>query len=341
MFTQTNASMPTSASPRQLTYAQAINEAIRQEMRRDPDIILVGEDVGRPGGVYKVTDGLFTEFGAERVIDSPITEAGIAGLGVGAAMTGMRPMVEIMFGDFMTLAMDQVVNQAAKVHYMSGGKLQVPLVIRTTMGAGRRAAAQHSQSLYAWFGHIPGLKVVVPSTPYDAKGLLKTAFRDNNPVIYFEDKMMYRISGPVPEDDYTIPFGVADVKRMGEDITLIAVSSMVLVALEAAEELAKQGIRAEVVDPRTLTPLDEESLIKSVMKTSRCIVVDEGYQRFGASAELAAVVSRGAFYYLDAPVERIGAMDVPIPFSPVLEDQTIPNAEGVVRAARLLMNKTK
>lgn len=330
-------SMPTST--RELTYAQAINEAIRQEMRRDADIILVGEDVGRPGGVYKVTDGLFTEFGPERVFDSPITEAGIAGLGVGAAMTGMRPMVEIMFGDFMTLAMDQIVNQAAKVHYMSGGKLTVPLVIRTTMGAGRRAAAQHSQSLYAWFGHIPGLKVVVPSTPYDAKGLLKTAFRDNNPVIYFEDKMMYRLSGPVPEDDYTIPFGVADVKRVGSDITLIATSSMVLVALQAADELGKQGISAQVVDPRTLTPLDEETLIQSVMKTSRCIVIDEGYQRFGATAEIASVIARGAFYYLDAPVERIGAMDVPIPFSPALEDLTIPNAEMVVRTAKKLLNK--
>jgi pyruvate/2-oxoglutarate/acetoin dehydrogenase E1 component len=328
-------SMPT--DKRELTYAQAINEAIREEMRRDENVILIGEDVGRPGGVYKVTEGLFKEFGPERVLDSPITEAGIAGLGVGAAMTGMRPMVEIMFGDFLTLAMDQIVNQAAKVHYMSGGKLQVPLVIRTTMGAGRRAAAQHSQSLYAWFGHIPGLKVVVPSTPYDAKGLLKTALRDNNPVIYFEDKMMYRLSGPVPEQEYTIPFGVADIKRAGEDITLIAISSMVLVALEAAEQLAQQGIRAEVIDPRTLTPLDEESLIKSVVKTSRCIVVDEGYQRFGASAEIAAVITRGAFYYLDAPVERIGAMDVPIPFSPVLEDQTIPNVEMVVRAARNLV----
>lgn len=325
---------------RELTYAQAINEAIREEMRRDENVILIGEDVGRPGGVYKVTEGLFNEFGPERVFDSPITEAGIAGVGVGAAMTGMRPMVEIMFGDFMTLAMDQVVNQAAKVHYMSGGKLTVPLVIRTTMGAGRRAAAQHSQSLYAWFGHIPGLKVVVPSTPYDAKGLLKTAFRDNNPVIYFEDKMMYRLTGPVPEEEYTIPFGIADVKRTGTDITLIATSSMVLVALQAAEQLAGQGISAEVIDPRTLTPLDEETLIKSVMKTSRCIVIDEGYQRFGATAEIASVVARGAFFYLDAPVERIGAMDVPIPFSPVLEDQTIPNPDVVVRAARNLLNKS-
>ncbi len=330
-------SMPTNG--REITLAQAINEALREEMRRDERILLIGEDVGRPGGVYKITEGLYNEFGPERVMDSPISEAGIAGLGVGAAMTGMRPVVEIMFGDFLTLAMDQIVNQAAKVHYMSGGKLRVPLVIRTTMGAGRRAAAQHSQSLYAWFGHIPGLKVVVPSTPYDAKGLLKTALRDNNPVMYFEDKMMYRQSGPVPEGEYTVPFGVADVKREGTDVTLIAVSSMVHVALQAAEELAAQDISAEVVDPRTLTPLDEETLIQSAMKTSRCIVIDEGYRRFGASAEIAAVVARGAFYYLDAPVEQIGALDVPVPFSPSLEDLTIPNAEMVVQVVSKMMRR--
>ncbi len=330
-------SMPTNG--REITLAQAINEALREEMRRDERILLIGEDVGRPGGVYKITEGLYNEFGPERVMDSPISEAGIAGLGVGAAMTGMRPVVEIMFGDFLTLAMDQIVNQAAKVHYMSGGKLRVPLVIRTTMGAGRRAAAQHSQSLYAWFGHIPGLKVVVPSTPYDAKGLLKTALRDNNPVMYFEDKMMYRQSGPVPEGEYTVPFGVADVKREGTDVTLIAVSSMVHVALQAAEELAAQDISAEVVDPRTLTPLDEETVIQSAMKTSRCIVIDEGYRRFGASAEIAAVVARGAFYYLDAPVEQIGALDVPVPFSPSLEDLTIPNAEMVVQVVSKMMRR--
>jgi pyruvate dehydrogenase E1 component beta subunit len=324
---------------RQLTLAQAINEAIREEMRRDPKIILIGEDVGKPGGVYKITEGLYNEFGGDRVMDSPISEAGIAGIGVGAAMTGLRPMVEIMFGDFMTLAMDQIVNQAAKVQYKSGGKLREPMVFRTTMGAGRRAAAQHSQTLYAWFGHIPGLKVVVPSTPYDAKGLLKTALRDNNPVVYFEDKMMYRTTGPVPEGDYTIPFGVADVKRQGTDITLVATSSMVYVALQAADELAAQGISAEVVDPRTLTPLDEATLIQSVMKTSRCVVIDEGYERFGASAELAAVIARGAFYYLDAPVERLGAMDVPIPFSPTLEDLTIPGPAAIVKRVKQLVNK--
>ena len=331
--------MSTPSDNRQLTFAQAINEAMREEMRRDSSILVIGEDVGRAGGVYKLTEGLYTEFGPERVIDTPISEAGITGLGVGAAMTGMRPIVEIMFGDFLALVMDQLVNQAAKIHYMSGGKLRVPLVIRTTMGAGRRAAAQHSQSLYAWFSHIPGLKVVVPSTPYDAKGLLKTAIRDNSPVIYFEDKMMYRQSGPVPTDEYTIPLGAADVKRTGADITLIATSSMVTVALNAAEQLAALGISAEVIDPRTLTPLDEETLVDSVKKTSRCIVIDEGYQRFGVTAELASVVASKAFYYLDAPVERIGGMDVPIPFSPGLEDQTIPNEETVIRLARTLVNK--
>jgi acetoin:2,6-dichlorophenolindophenol oxidoreductase subunit beta len=331
--------MSTPSDNRQLTFAQAINEAMREEMRRDPSILVIGEDVGRAGGVYKLTEGLYTEFGLERVIDTPISEAGIAGLGVGAAMTGMRPIVEIMFGDFLALVMDQLVNQAAKIHYMSGGKLRVPLVIRTTMGAGRRAAAQHSQSLYAWFSHIPGLKVVVPSTPYDAKGLLKTAIRDNSPVIYFEDKMMYRQTGPVPTNDYVIPLGVADVKRTGADITLIATSSMVAVALNAAEQLAAFGISTEVIDPRTLTPLDEQTLVDSAKKTSRCIVIDEGYTRFGVTAELASVIANKAFYYLDAPVERIGAMDVPIPFSPGLEDQTIPNEETVIRLARTLVNK--
>jgi pyruvate dehydrogenase E1 component beta subunit len=244
-----------------------------------------------------------------------------------------------MFGDFMTLAMDQLVNQAAKIHYMSGGRWRVPLVIRTTMGAGRRAAAQHSQSLHAWFAHIPGLKVIVPSTPNDACGLLKSAIRDNNPVLFFEDKMMYRQTGVVTDGDSPIPLGVADVKRTGSDVTIVATSSMVYVALEAADRLQDVGVSAEAIDPRTLTPLDTETLIRSVKKTSRCIVVDEGYERFGATAELASIVARDAFYYLDAPVARIGAMDVPIPFSPSLEDQTIPSVELVVQQARSLVGR--
>ena len=333
--------MSTPTEGREVTFAQAINEAMHEEMARDSSVFVMGEDVAVAGGVYKLTRGLLDAFGPERVRDTPISEAAIAGLAVGAAMTGMRPIAEIMFGDFLALVMDQLVNQAAKVHYMSGGSLRVPLVIRTTMGAGRRAAAQHSQSLCAWLAHIPGLKVVLPSTPFDAKGLLKTAVRDNNPVIFFEDKMMYQKKGFLPEGsaDYTVPFGSADVKRSGTDVTVIATSSMVHVALEAADGLAHEGIAAEVIDPRTLTPLDEETLIHSVKKTSRCIVVDEGYQRFGATAEIAAVVGEKAFYYLDAPVHRIGAMDVPIPFSPALEDQTIPSPETVMTVARKLMGR--
>jgi pyruvate dehydrogenase E1 component beta subunit len=235
--------------------------------------------------------------------------------------------------------MDQMVNQAAKTHYMSGGKLKVPLVLRTTMGATRRSAAQHSQSLHAWLSHIPGLKVVVPSTPYDAKGLWKTAIRDDNPIAIFEDKMMYTLKGPVPEGEYTIPFGKADIKRAGSDITLVGTSSMVQIALEAAEILATLGISAEVVDPRTTTPLDKHALIDSAKKTSRAIVIDEGYEQYGATAEIASVIADGAFYYLDAPVKRMGAMNVPIPFSPVLEDQTVPTAEKVVAMAKMLCGK--
>ena len=331
--------MSTQNNSREITIIQAINEAICEEMQRDEKVILIGEDVANAQGVFKVTDGVLDKFGPERILDTPISEAGITGLGVGAAMTGMRPIVEIMFCDFLTLVMDALVNQAAKTHYMSGGNYQVPLVIRTLMGAGRRAAAQHSQSLQAWIAHIPGLKVMLPSTPYDAKGLLKTAIRDNNPVIFFEDKMNYQTKGLVPDpaEDYTIPFGKADIKREGDDITLIATSSMVLVALEAAIKLSEEGVSAEVIDLRSLTPIDEEKLVESAMKTSRCIVIDEGYQRFGVTAEVASVINQKAFYYLDSPVERIGAMDVPVPFSPVLEDQTIPDVEGVVRVAKQLL----
>jgi len=286
-----------------------------------------------------VLTGLVDEFGPQRVIDSPISEAGIAGIGVGAAMTGMRPVVDIMFGDFITLTMDQMVNQAAKIHYMSGGKLAAPMVLRTTLGATRRSAAQHSQSLHAWFSHVPGLKVVVPSTPYDAKGLLKTAIRDDNPVAFFEDKMMYQLKGRVPEEEYTIPFGVADVKREGTDITLVATSSMVHVALEAAAMLEQTRISAEVIDPRTTFPLDKETLIASAKKTSRAIVIDEGYERYGVTAEIASVIADGAFYYLDAPVKRMGAMDVPIPFSPALEDLTVPTAEKVAEMAKALCGR--
>ncbi len=324
---------------REITFAEAVREALAEEMRRDPHVFIIGEDVAEAGTPFKVLSGLVTEFGTGRVIDSPISEPGITGIGLGAAMTGMRPVVDLMFGDFITLAMDQIANQAAKIHYMSGGKLKAPLVVRTTLGATRRSAAQHSQSLQAWVSHVPGLKVVLPSTPYDAKGLLKTAIRDDSPVVFFEDKMMFRVKGPVPEAEYTIPFGVADVKRVGSDITFVATSSMVTVALAAAEQLEQAGISAEVVDPRTTAPLDTTTLIESAKKTSRVIVLDEGYQRYGVTAELASVIADGAFYYLDAPVKRMGAMDVPIPFSPVLEDLTVPTPESVAAMAKSLCGR--
>jgi pyruvate dehydrogenase E1 component beta subunit len=303
-------------------------------------VFVIGEDVAEAGTPFKVLAGLVEEFGSERVLDSPISEAGIAGLGVGAALTGLRPVVDIMFGDFLTLVMDQLANQAAKAHYMSGGALSVPLVVRTTMGATRRSAAQHSQSLQAWVAHVPGLRVVLPSTPYDAKGLLKSAIRDDNPVVFVEDKMDYRVTGAVPADGYTIPLGVADVKREGGDVTLIGTSSMVRVCLEAADLLAARGVSAEVVDPRTLSPLDEETLVTSAEKTGRVVVVDEGHRSYGATAELAAVVAERAFYHLDAPVRRLGALDVPVPFSPPLEDETVPTPESVAAAAAGLCGVT-
>jgi pyruvate dehydrogenase E1 component beta subunit len=318
---------------------QAIKEALAEELRRDPAVYVMGEDVAEAGTAFKVLKGLVDEFGPDRVIDSPISEPGITGLGVGAAMTGMRPVVDIMFGDFSTLIMDQMVNQAAKIHYMSGGKLKVPMVLRTTMGATRRSAAQHSQSLHAWFSHVPGVKVVLPSTPFDAKGLLKSAIRDDNPVVFFEDKMMYQLKGEVPEEEYTIPLGVADIKREGSDITIVATSSMVQVSLAAADKLAEIGISAEIVDPRCMFPLDKETLIESAKKTSRAIVVDEGYERYGVTAEMASVIADGAFYYLDAPVKRMGAMDVPIPFSPVLEDLTVPTPDTVFEMAKTLCGR--
>ena len=324
---------------RELTMGEAVREALSEEMRRDPSVFVMGEDVAEAGTPFKVLSGMVEEFGKSRVIDTPISEPGFTGIGVGAAMTGLRPVVDIMFGDFLTLVMDQLVNQAAKVHYMSGGAWKVPMVLRTTLGASRRSAAQHSQSLQAWLSHVPGLKVVLPSTPYDAKGLMKTAIRDDNPVIFFEDKMMFRLKGPVPTEDYTIPFGVADIKRQGEDITIVATSSMVQVALGAATLLEEIGIRAEVVDPRTTWPLDEKTLIESAKKTSRAIVLDEGYEKYGVTAEIASVIATGAFYDLDAPVKRIGAMHVPIPFSPPLEDATIPTEKAVFEAARAMCKK--
>lgn len=326
-------------SMRELSFAQAIREALDEELARDPGIFILGEDVGAWGGVFRTTEGLFEKYGPERVVDTPLSEEGFVGLAVGAAMTGMHPVAEIMFGDFITLVMDQIVNQAAKMRYITGGQVQVPLTVRATMGGGRSSGAQHSQSWHSWFAHVPGLKVVVPSTPYDAKGLLKTALREPNPVIFFEDKVMYaKIKGPVPEEEYTIPFGFADIKRPGSDVTMIALSRMIQPALAAAESLEKEGIQTEVIDPRTITPLDEETILESVRKTGGAVVIDEGYSRFGVTAELASLIAYGAFDDLDAPVERLGAMDVPVPFSPALEFATIPDEEKIIAAVHRVLD---
>ena len=322
---------------RSITLSQAVNEAIAEEMRLDSSVFLIGEDVAEAGTPFKITSGLVEEFGTERVIDTPISEPGFMGLAVGAAITGSRPIVDIMFGDFLFLIMDQLCNQAAKAHYMSGGKLNVPLVVRTNLGATRRSAAQHSQSLHALVSHIPGLKVAMPSSAYEAKGLLKTAIRDDNPVVIFEDKLMYQDKADVPEDEYLIPFGEAAVLQEGNQVTLIGTSSMRQVCEEAALILADEKISVEIIDPRTLVPLDEKTILNSAKKTGRVIVVDEGHQNFGVTAEIASRISEKAFYYLDAPVIRMGAMDVPVPFSPVLEDLTVPTAEKVASNARKIV----
>ncbi len=323
----------------QISFREAIIEAMAEEMRRDETVFLMGEDVGKSGGIFKCSEGLFEEFGGERVIDAPIAEAGYIGVSVGAAMTGMRPIAELMFGDFSLLTMDQLVNQAAKVRYMTGGQCKVCLTVRLSMGAGRSSAAQHSQSLHALFAHIPGLKVAVPSCPEDVKGLLKTAIRDDNPVLVFEDKMMYNDVGPVPRQEYTIPFGEAAIRRQGSDVTLIGTSSMVGVALEAASALEAERISAEVVDPRTLFPLDTETLVASVRKTGYAVVIDEGAARYGVTGEIASRISEAAFDYLDAPVMRIAAADVPVPFSPSLEMPTIPSVDQVIEAVRSMRGK--
>ena len=324
---------------RSITLSQAVNEAIAEEMRLDETIFLLGEDVAEAGTPFKILSGLVEEFGTDRIIDTPISEPGFTGIAVGAAMTGSRPIVDLMFGGFLFLVMDQLCNQAAKTHYMSGGKLNVPMVLRTNLGATRRSAAQHSQSLHALVAHIPGIKVALPSSAYEAKGLLKSAIRDNNPVVIFEDKLMYQDKSEVPEEEYLIPFGQANIVREGVDITLVGTSSMVQVAEKAADILFKEGISAEVIDPRTIVPLDEETILSSVRKTSRAIVIDEGHQSYGVTAEIASRISEGAFYHLDAPVQRMGAMDVPVPFSPALEDLTVPTPESVAARASALVRK--
>lgn len=321
---------------RELTYLEAVREAMSQEMRQNEDVFILGEDIGVYGGAFGVTRGMIEEFGPERIRNTPISEAAISGTAVGAALTGMRPILELQFSDFMTIAMDNMVNQAAKIRYMYGGKGKVPMVLRTPAGSGTGAAAQHSQSLEAWMAHVPGLKVVQPSTAYDAKGLLKAAIDEDNPVIFYEHKLCYKTTSDVPEELYSIPLGKADVKREGSDVTIVATAIMVHKALEAAAKLEQQGISAEVIDPRTIVPLDEATLIQSVKKTSRAIVIDEGHQSYGVTSEIASRLNEKAFYHLDTPVVRMGAMDVPIPFSPALEDITVPTPERVVEMARKL-----
>jgi len=320
---------------KETTVRDALREALREEMKRDKTVFLLGEDIGRHwGGAFGVTKGLAEEFGDERVRDTPISESAIIGVGVGAAITDMRPVAEIMFGDLSALAMDQICNQAAKIRYMFGGQVKVPLVIRTPFGAGVNIASHHSQSLEAWFMHTPGLYVAVPSTPYDAKGLLKTAIRGDNPVFFVEHKLLYPVKGMIPEEDYTVPFGVADVKREGEDVTIFATLYMVDKALAAAEKLKKEGVSAEVVDPRTLSPLDKAAILKSVKKTGRIVIVTEDCKTGGVSAEIAAIVAEEALDYLDAPIKRVAEPDTPIPFSPPLEQFVIPDEKNIIKAVK-------
>ena len=322
---------------RKITYGQAICEAIDEEMARDKNVIFLGEDIEVLGGNFRATPGLYGKYGGWRIRNTPISENSFTGLGLGAALTGLRPIIEIMFCDFMMLAGDQIVNQIAKIRYMSGGQARVPLTIRTTLGGGRSTAAQHSQSLQAIVCHIPGLKVVMPSSASEAKGLLKTAIRDDNPVIFFEHKMEYKNEYEVPEGEYTIPFGVANILQKGKDITIIGTSNLALRAHKAAKELTKEGISAEVIDPRTLVPFDKETIIESVKKTGRLLIVDEGYERCGVAAEIAMSILKDVFYYLNAPVERLTTANVPLPFSPVLEYYVIPDEKKIYQEAKKMV----
>jgi len=319
---------------REITYVDALREAIREEMLKDETVFVLGEDIAVHGGDFGVTKGLLEEFGENRVRDTPISETAIVGLSLGAASVGMRPVAEIMFSDFLGVCMDQILNQAAKIRYMSGGQVKTPIVIRTAFGAGVSAGPQHSQSPEAFFMHIPGLQVAMPSNPYDAKGLLKTAIRSDNPVIFFEHKLLYGIKGRVPETEYCVPFGKAEIRRDGKDVTVLATALMVNKALAAAEQLEKEGITAEVIDPKTLTPFDKEVLMNSVKKTGRFVVVHEAWKRCGVGAEFASMVAEEAMDYLDAPVKRVGGLNVPAPFSPALEKYVIPNENDIVKAVR-------
>ena len=322
---------------RELTYRDALNEALHEEMALDPDVFVIGEDVGRYGGPMQICRGLYDRFGEWRARDTPISEAGFTGLAVGAALTGLRPVVEIMYIDFSALAMDQIVNQAAKARYMFGGQAHVPLVIRTQGGGGRGSAAQHSQSLEMWYVHVPGLVVIQPATPRDAKGLLKSAIRSDQPVVFIEHKLLYNTKGPVPGGEYTLPIGAADVKRPGKDATVVAHSRMVLFALQAAEKLAAEGIEVEVIDPRTLKPLDLETIVASVKKTNRLVVVSEGVRTGGFASEVAARVQAAAFDDLDAPIACVTSEDVPMPYNERLELEAIPTEADIVRAVKEVM----
>ncbi|MHA1229610.1 MAG: alpha-ketoacid dehydrogenase subunit beta [Candidatus Helarchaeota archaeon] len=324
---------------REIKYVEALNEALREEMERDPDVILMGEDIGKEWqGAFKVTKGLEEIFGPERVRNTPISENSFVGCGIGAAMTGLKPVVEIMFGDLILLAMDQIANQAAKMRYMSGGQASVPIVIRTPFGSGGSYASHHSQSLEALFVHIPGLIVVQPSMPYDAKGLLKTAIRAIDPVLFFEHKFIYQKKGPVPEEEYTIPFGVADIKKEGDDITIIATSMMVWYSLQAANELEKEGISVEVIDPRTLVPFDKKTVVDSVKKTGRALIVHEAVSRGGISGEITKIIIDEAFDYLDAPIKTLGGFPTPIPFTPNLERFVVPDPDRIKKSVRELVS---
>jgi len=319
---------------REIEYREAIREAIIEEMDKDERVFLIGEDIGVYGGAFRAYKGLLEKYGPERVINTPISEAAIVGAAIGSAITGYRPVAEIMFIDFCGLAMDQIVNQAAKIRYMTGDSLNVPMVLRTQGGAGRGIAAQHSQSLEAWFYHVPGLKVVTPATPYDVKGLLKTAIREDNPVFFIEHKMIYLNKGLVPEEEYTIPLGKADIKKVGKDVTIFAYSNMLFKALEAAEELEKEGISCEIFDPRTLVPLDEKALIDSVKKTNKLVVVSEACERGSVASDIMAIVMDKCFDYLDSPIKKVAGLNSAIPYNSILEQACIPHKEDIVKAVR-------
>lgn len=331
---------------RLLTTSKAISEAIAQEMQRDENVFVMGEDIGAYGGIFGATEGLLAQFGSERVMDTPISETGFLGAGIGAATEGMRPVVEIMFADFTGVVFDQIINHMAKIHYMSGGNVKIPMVVMTAMGGGYSDAAQHSQCLYSLFAHTPGIKVVIPSSPYDAKGLMTQAIRDDNPVMFFFHKGVQglgwmtpnpRATGPVPKEAYTIPFGVADIKREGTDVTIVSVGLMVHRSLDAAEQLALAGINAEVIDLRTIVPLDKAAVINSIKKTHRLLIVDEDYLGFGLASELAAIAAEEALDYLDAPVKRLAVPNVPIPYSRPMEQFVIPSIAAIVEAAKKLV----